>query len=212
VEVYTPLREAPKHYAMFVFQRMRAAALELGRRLAERNLLDTRDDVMFLDRVELDAVVRGEGGALDLRALVRERRVRHERHLAEKPPDFVRSDGVPVPDDRRHDPVAADGSLRGLGTSPGQATGPVRVLRSPDPSAMRDGDVLVVEFADPGWTPLFPRAAALVMEVGGLMSHAAVVARELGVPAVFGVAGATERLQDGQVVRVDGEAGTVTPA
>jgi pyruvate,water dikinase len=211
VEVYTPLREAPKHYAMFVFQRMRAAALELGRRLTERGLLEAREDVMFLDRVELEAVVRGDGAALDLPTLVRERRARHERHLREKPPDFVRSDGVPVPDDHLHEAPAADGSLRGLGTSPGQATGPVRVLRSPDPSAMKDGDVLVVDFADPGWTPLFPRAAALVMEVGGLMSHAAVVARELGVPAVFGVAGATERLQDGQFVRVDGDAGTVSP-
>lgn len=69
----------------------------------------------------------------------------------------------------------------------------------------------MVRFADPGWTPLFPRAGALVMEVGGLMCHAAVVARELGLPAVFGVRGATERLADGQLVAVDADAGTVTP-
>jgi len=69
--------------------------------------------------------------------------------------------------------------------------------------------VIVVELADPGWTPLFPRAAAVVMEVGGLMCHAAVVARELGVPAVMGVAGATRLLQEGQMLLVDGDAGTV---
>jgi len=211
VEVYAPLREAPKHYAMFVFQRMRAAALELGRRLAQRGLIDEAADVMFLDRGDLDATVRGGAPAPDLRASVRERRARHARHLAEKPPDFLRSDGVPVLDERLDETPSSDGALRGLGASAGVATGRVRVLRAPDPSAMEDGDVLVVEFADPGWTPLFPRAAALVMEVGGLMCHAAVVARELGVPAVFGVPRATERLQDGQVVRVDGEAGTVTP-
>jgi pyruvate,water dikinase len=71
---------------------------------------------------------------------------------------------------------------------------------------------LVVEFADPGWTPLFPRAAAVVMEVGGMMCHAAVVARELGVPAVFGVADATTLLREGTRVTVDGDKGTVTPA
>jgi pyruvate,water dikinase len=87
----------------------------------------------------------------------------------------------------------------------------VRVLAEPDPAAMAEGDVIVLEFADPGWTPLFPRAAAVVMEVGGLMCHAAVVARELGIPAVFGIREATRLLRDGQQVIVDGENGTVTP-
>ena len=72
------------------------------------------------------------------------------------------------------------------------------------------GDVLVLEYADPGWTPLFPRAAAVIMEVGGLMCHAAVVARELGIPAVFGVRDATHTLRDGQVVAVDGGSGTIS--
>jgi pyruvate,water dikinase len=84
--------------------------------------------------------------------------------------------------------------------------------REPDPSRLQEGEVLVVEFADPGWTPLFPRAAAVVMEVGGMMCHAAVVARELGVPAVFGVADATTLLREGTRVTVDGDKGTVTPA
>ena len=74
---------------------------------------------------------------------------------------------------------------------------------------MGKGEVIVVEFADPGWAPLFPRAAAVVMEVGGVMCHAAVVARELGIPAVFGVTGATSTLRDGQTVEVDGGLGTV---
>ena len=212
VELYAPLREAPKHYAMVVFRRMRLAVLELGGRLVARGLIDAPEDVMFLDRVELESIAGGAGPARDLRALVAQGRAGHQRHLASRPPDFVRSDGVPVVDDRLRDTPAADGSLRGLGASTGRATGRVRILRAPDPAAMADGDVLVVEFADPGWTPLFPRAGALVMEVGGLMCHAAVVARELGVPAVFGVPLATERLVDGQTVTVDGDAGTVTPA
>ena len=76
---------------------------------------------------------------------------------------------------------------------------------------MSDGDIIVMEFADPGWTPLFPRASAVVMEIGGLMCHAAVVAREMGIPAVFGVHDATNLLADGQHVEVDGTLGTITP-
>ncbi|MBI3724026.1 hypothetical protein HY251_08755 [bacterium] len=122
----------------------------------------------------------------------------------------MRSDGVPV-----LPPAApaddAPGLLRGTGIGAGRASGPVRVLREPDPAALREGDVLVVSFADPGWTPLFPRAAAIVMEVGGSMCHAAVVAREMGIPSVFGVRRATELLVPGQRVLVDGVAGTGAP-
>ena len=203
-----PLREAPKHYAMYVFQRMRQAALELGERLVRRHAIDVRDDVFFLEYGELQALAAGAGAATDYRSRVRERRERFEHYRREKPPDIVRSDGVPVLEEEE---AAADGVLRGTGASSGTATGPVRVLRTPDPAALAEGEVLVVEFADPGWTPLFPRASALVMEVGGSMCHAAVVARELGIPAVFGVSRATSLLRAGQPVTVDGSAGTVRP-
>jgi pyruvate,water dikinase len=208
VESTWPLREAPKHWAMVTFARMRAAILEMGARLVRKGLLDAREDVLFLEWPEVEAVVRGRGEAAGYRGRVMERKARHERHRAHPAPDFVRSDGVPVVDDEGTS-VPEDGVLRGTAVSGGGATGPVRVLRAPDPAAMSDGDVIVVEFADPGWTPLFPRAGAVVMEVGGAMCHAAVVARELGIPAVFGVAGATRLLADGQVVAVDGERGTI---
>jgi rifampicin phosphotransferase len=202
-----PLREAPKHYAMLAFLRLRLAALELGRRLVAQGLLERADDVMFLEWGEAQSLARGEDTLPDLPAAIAARRARHARHRAERPPDVLRSDGVPEDD---HDAIADAGTMHGLGASGGRARGPVRVLRTPDASSMRDGDVLVVEYADPGWTPLFPRAAALVMEVGGAMCHAAVVARELGVPAVFGVSGATHALRDGTIVEVDGDRGVVT--
>jgi pyruvate,water dikinase len=209
VELYMPLREAPKHNAMFVFQRMRQAAQELGARLVTRSAIDATGDVFFLEWSELLELFGGKPPREipELRARIRERRSRLERFEREKPPDFVRSDGVPVPEPRVPE---TPGELHGVGASNGSAEGPVRVLRTPDPSAMADGDVIVVEFADPGWTPLFPRAAAIVMEVGGLMCHAAVVARELGIPAAFGVRDATRRLRDGERVRVDGSTGGVT--
>ncbi len=209
VELAWPLREAPKHYAMVVFQRMRAAILEMGSRLVKRGLIAARDDVLFLEWGEVQTLSRASGEEKDYRRLVLERRARHQRHVAQPAPDFVRSDGVPVIDEAETS-VPEDGVLRGSGVSGGRVSGPVRILRVPDPGAMADGDVIVMDFADPGWTPLFPRALGVVMEVGGTMCHAAVVARELGIPAVFGVAGATRLLADGRTVTVDGDQGTVT--
>lgn len=209
VELYMPLREAPKHYGMFAFQRMRQAALELGSRLVARGVIDARDDVFFLEWREVQALVGGGGTEKDPRPFVEQRRKLFERFRRERAPDFLRSDGVPVVEEAA-DVGSTEGVLRGTGASCGFASGPVRVLREPDPKAMSDGDAIVVEFADPGWTPLFPRACAVVMEVGGAMCHAAVIARELGIPAVFGVTGATAILKDGQRVRVDGDLGTVT--
>ncbi len=203
----TPMREAPKHHAMLAFERIRAAALELGRRLTRRGVLDDAADVMFLEWSELQSLATGGAVAADLRDRVRERREALDRRRAARPPDLLRSDGVP--EDEPEDRADAPGTLRGLGASGGRARGPVRILRAPDAGGLREGDVLVVEYADPGWTPLFPRSAALVMEVGGAMSHAAVVARELGIPAVFGVRGATSLLADGETVEVDGDRGVV---
>jgi rifampicin phosphotransferase len=208
LEAYMPLREAPKHAAMFFFQRVRAAALEAGSRLVERRLLAARDDVFFLRWSELAALLSGGRPAGDLAKRLAHRRETFAGFQAERSPNFLRSDGVPV--EAPELSVEEPGVFRGVGASHGRASGPVRILRSPDPSAMDDGEVIVVEFADPGWTPLFPRACAVVMEVGGMMCHAAVIARELGIPAVFGVAGATSTLRDGQTVEVDGGLGTVT--
>ena len=99
--------------------------------------------------------------------------------------------------------------LRGSPASPGVVSGTARVIRSPTGARLEPGEILVAPSTDPGWTPLFLTAGALVMEMGGMMSHGAVVAREYGIPAVVGVAGATEQITTGQRVTVDGSAGTV---
>lgn len=210
VELYMPLREAPKHYGVFVFQRMRLAALELGNRLAGRGIINAPEDVFFLEWPELRAFTCEERPDAVLQRKITERKRLYARFKVERAPGFLRSDGVPVIE---NSPSARDqdGTLRGTPVSAGQASGPVRILKGPDPQAMCEGDVIVMEFADPGWTPLFPRAAAVVMEVGGLMCHAAVVAREMGIPAVFGVSDATRILTDSQRVTVDGTLGTVKP-
>jgi pyruvate,water dikinase len=106
--------------------------------------------------------------------------------------------------------TAATGRLlRGLGCSPGVAEGRVRVVTSARDDLSLAGHVLVAPRTDPGWAPLFPSAAAIVVEKGSLLSHSAVLARELGIPAVVGVAGVVATLRDGERVRVDGAAGTI---
>lgn len=200
---WMPLREAPKHHVMQGFLRVRHAAVELGRRLAERNVLADANDVFFLEMEELEQVLSTGGPVRDL---IDQRREDMHRWLRETPPDILRSDGVPVAEGRS----PSSDSLGGLGIGGGVAEGTVVRLDAPDPWKVHAGDVLVVAFADPCWTPLFPRVSALVMEVGGTMCHAAVVARELGIPAVFGVRNARDILRDGERVRVDGDRGCIT--
>ena len=107
-------------------------------------------------------------------------------------------------------PAGDGGVLRGVGASPGRATGPARVVRDPGSAHIEPGDILVAATTDPGWTPLFLTAAALVTETGAIMAHGPTVAREYGLPAVICVPGATDRITTGRLITVDGAAGTVT--
>ena len=106
-------------------------------------------------------------------------------------------------------PTSAAQALRGTPASPGRVTAPARVIRDPHAAQLAHGEILVALSTDPGWTPLFLTAGGLVMEIGGMMTHGSIVAREYGIPAIVGVHQATTRLQTGQRVRVDGNNGRV---
>ncbi|KOR33006.1 hypothetical protein TI05_03710 [Achromatium sp. WMS3] len=215
--LYMPLREAPKHEYLHVFARMRQAALELGHRLTKRGILTSASQVFMLKLDELSglndiaAVTENTHQPLahiNIQELITKRNQQLADFTTHKAPDFLRSDGIPIilpKVSSQEEP----GVLHGLGISDGIVTGQVKILTEADPNALMPGEILVVKFADPGWTPLFPRAAAIIVEVGGLMCHAAVVARELGIPAVFGVAGVTEKLQTGQTVQVNALTGKI---
>ena len=210
VELYMPLREAPKHYAVIVFQRIRQAALELGKRLERRGSISAKEEVFFLEMEELVNLVWAKEPGPDISDTLNDRKNRYAQFKNETPPGIFRSDGVPVIEEI--DPLGqpVEGLLQGTAVSGGCAAGPVCILSEPNPAAMKGGDIIVMGYADPGWTPLFPQASGIVMEVGGLICHAAVVARELGIPAVFGIRNATAILENGQHVKVDGTKGTVT--
>ena len=145
----------------------------------------------------------------DVRAAVAARRTEYARELTRRRiPRVLLSDGTDA--EAAYAPPAAEGALRGTPASPGTARGVARVIRSPVGAVLEPGEVLVAPSTDPGWTPLFLTASALVMEMGGMMSHGAVVAREYGIPAVVGVPDATERITSGERLVVDGSGGTVS--
>ncbi|MFD0817252.1 PEP-utilizing enzyme, partial [Micromonospora zhanjiangensis] len=200
------LRETGKFAGLYRLREVRRQLLLIGTDLVGAGLLTEPDDVMFLTLDEVDAAVHHQ---VDHRDTVLRRRAVHRAESRRRVvPVALLSDGtdiesvLPVPPD-------ADGVLRGVAAATGRATGPARVVRDPATARVEPGDVLVTATTDPGWTPLFLTAAALVTETGAVMAHGPTVAREYGIPAVISVPGATTRIVTGQLVTVDGAAGTV---
>ena len=197
------LREQPKNQIIRLFAKGRALLAPVGLELVRRGAVERADDIWHLDLREARRALAGT----DMRELVARRRAERARELARRYiPRLLLSDGTDV--EAAFAP-AREGGLRGAPASPGTVTGVARVVRSPVGAHLEPGEILVAPSTDPGWTPLFLTAGGLVMEMGGMMSHGAVVAREYGIPAVVGVAGATERITTGQRVTVDGSTGVV---
>jgi rifampicin phosphotransferase len=196
---------------------IRAFAVARAHLLRAAELTALGDEVFMLDVDEVVAVLRG-APAPD----TSERRAAYERYAALPPyPSLIRGAFDPfawaADPHRRADvfdpaalPAPADGAVTGFPGASGVVEGAVRVLRSVDEGEqLRPGEILVTTVTNIGWTPLFPRAAAVVTDVGAPLSHAAIVARELGIPAVVGTGNATSALHTGDRVRVDGSRGTV---
>jgi pyruvate,water dikinase len=199
------LREMPKFCIVLVFAYMREVLQSVGNDLAEAGRLESGEDIFLIALLEVHAALAGE----DMRDIVRERRAGYEQELQRRHvPRVLLSDGIePAP--AVLGAAESQGMLRGTPASPGSITGRARVILDPTGARLEPGEILVAPSTDPGWTPLFLTAGGLVMEMGGAISHGAVVAREYGIPAVVGVPGATERIITGQRITVDGAAGTV---
>jgi phosphohistidine swiveling domain-containing protein len=199
------LRELGKYYAIVCLAAVRGELAKVGEGLTRRGLLDTADDVFYLDLREARAAEAGR----DSRALVRERHQAYETELRRRRvPRVLLSDGT-EPEARMQTAGSTD-ALSGTPASAGKVTGIARVILDPVGARLEPGEILVAPSTDPGWTPLFLTAGGLVMEMGGANSHGAVVAREYGIPAVVGVGDATTRIRSGQSITLDGAAGTIT--
>jgi pyruvate,water dikinase len=200
-----------------LFGRVRALFVELGRKLAAADVLDEPRDVFYLEVDEVLGFVDGTTTCTDLRGLTALRRAEFKRYEQMEPPsDRFETRGMVYQGNSFRDtrpPQRAeerDGDQRrGLGCCPGVVRGPVRVVTDPRHATLRMGDVLVAERTDPGWIMLFPCAAGLLVERGSLLSHSAIVAREMGIPAIVSLDGVTRWLKDGDWVELNGGTGVV---
>ena len=199
---------------------LRRLVLELGRRLTESGSLLAAEDVFFLEPSEIEAAIsaRVAGQARpELARLARERRELREARKRLHPPPVVPPghklrfgpvDMSAWQTQRRN--VPESNTLRGFAVSPGRVSAPASVIRSPeDFSRMEPGTILVCPTTTPAWTPLFSQARGLVTDVGGVLAHGSIVAREFGIPAVLGTGDASQRIRHGQRVTVDGNRGLV---
>ncbi|MFD3502517.1 PEP-utilizing enzyme [Streptomyces sp. NPDC058678] len=213
-QVWIPARERTKANCVSVINEIRMAVRELGRRGVEAGLLARPEDVMMLLDTELDDYVAAPDA---FGPVIAQRLVEYAGLRELEPPFFIAADAQTEIDTwpRRSDEGIATAAetdvLTGVGGSQGTYTGRVRVISDPAScEALEPGEVLVAPITDAAWTPLFLVAGAAVVDVGALNSHAVVVCRELGIPAVISVEGGTQRLRDGMVITVDGTKGTVT--
>ena len=202
------LREANRHHLMYYSAATRVLLIRLGERLVEQGLLQQADDIFFLttaDRVDLVA-----GGTQDWKTVIAARRTERERHAAIEVPDTIHDWTAASQQTTTRDHAGENSILAGLPISIGTVTGPVRLIRSvADWGRVMPGEILVVPVIDPGLAPLFGLAGGLIAEMGGTLSHGAIIAREYGLPTIANVEGAITRLSDGQVVTLDAGSGTI---
>ena len=205
VRSFIGYREYPKYGIISRFFVYKQALLEEAERLVQADVLPEKEDIFYLTFQELHDVVRSD--QVDGR-LIQQRKDAFRSYHALTPPRVITSDGEAVTGAYRRDDVPA-GALIGLPVSAGTVEGRARVILDMAEADLEAGDILVTAYTDPSWSPLFVGIAGLVTEVGGLMTHGAVIAREYGLPAVVGVEQATRLIRDGQRIRVHGTDGYV---
>jgi pyruvate,water dikinase len=200
-----------------IYDLLRDMFRSVGGALAREGALDAENDVFYLTVDELWDYIKGTAVTADLRSLAA---------LRSREFDVYRQDTAAEPDDRFETfgmvysrnlfrdwsahPVATEkGLLKGTGCCPGEVTGPVKVIRNPGDDMSLSGEILVAGRTDPGWVPLYPSVSGILIERGSILSHSAIVAREMGIPTIVGIPGLLGALESGQWVRMDGSAGTV---
>ena len=202
-----------------LFGRVRSIFRELGRRLAADQRLESPDDVFYLETEEALGLLDGTTSSQDVAALARARRAEFERYHAQPaPPDRFTTRGplhrntkavAPATVLTNHPSPSGD-HVTGTGASPGVVRGRARVVTDPRAANLHPGEILVARQTDPGWVMLFPIASGLLVEKGSLLSHSAIVSRELGLPCIVGLTGICSWLRDGDEVEMDGASGFVS--
>jgi phosphoenolpyruvate synthase/pyruvate phosphate dikinase len=198
-------REYPKYGMVSRYFVYKQALVKEAERLVQANVIREREDIYYLSFEELHDVVRTN--ELDYE-IISTRKEEYKSYEKLTPPRVMTSDGEIVAGEYKRGNLPAN-AIVGLAVSSGVVEGRARVILSLEDAVLEDGDILVTSFTDPGWTLLFVSIKGLVTEVGGLMTHGAVIAREYGLPAVVGIENATRLIKDGQRIRVHGTEGYV---
>lgn len=201
------LREWPKYTMVQYLEIFRTAMLEEGHRLVDGGALKLPSDVFYLTLSELFNLVKGDEH-VDAQKIVESRMRQVEQDQKRTPPRVITSEGEIITG-KRSNVNAPEGALLGTPVSAGIVEGYAKVVLKADEANLSPGEILIAPFTDPGWTSLFNASKGLVMEVGGMMTHGAVIAREYGIPAVVGIDNATELVKDGDWIRVNGTEGYI---
>jgi pyruvate,water dikinase len=210
-------RENTRFCRTRIYGVVRSMYYGIGADFTRRGIIDCKEDIFYLTLEELKGSLEGTNTILNLRLVIEVRKKEYELYKTITPDPRFHTRG-PVYWNNRHweeeDTSSDNGELlpnqlKGLGCCPGIVEGFVKVIMSPDDDLSLNGDILVAERTDPGWIPLYPSASALLVERGGALSHSAVVAREMGLPAVVSIKGLTKRLKTGMRVRLNGESGLI---
>lgn len=204
LEAFIPLRENGKHYYLKTTARTKDQLLLAGKQLTERGYLGRQRDIFFLSLRDLERVADNRMTKREVRATVEERKKQWHEYANAEVPDIIYENGMRVKTSVKRSNV-----INGEPLSSGRVKARARIIRDFSKiDRLKQGEILVTHHADPGWTPLFTIASGLVIEVGGVICHAAMVARELGIPAIS-VSGATSLISDGSTIELNADEGTV---
>ncbi|ARC68251.1 MULTISPECIES: phosphoenolpyruvate synthase [Bacillus] len=210
VHMYRSLMGMREHHKFTLVKLMflyKKAILKEARTLVGKGILNCEEDVFYFTLEELIALLENRGIG-DIPELLADRKRQHTSNQKLTSPRVMTSKGEIITGKLRNE-KSPEGALTGTPVSAGIIEGTARVAKSPEDAKLNQGDILVAPYTDPGWTPLFTSAVGLITEVGGMMTHGSVVAREYGIPAVVGIDKATEIIEDGAYIRVDGTNGFV---
>ncbi|EHQ89643.1 PEP/pyruvate-binding domain-containing protein [Desulfosporosinus youngiae] len=201
------VREKTKSVLAVMMEAYRKIAQELGSRFCRRAVIEEQADIYFCTWPELVSLLNGEWDGAGLKVLIAGRKVFMKEMESIAPPDIIMGD---TPKYTEPVPRSAGNFLTGVPVAAGKASGTARLVRHPaEGNRLQPGDIMIAPSTDPGWTPLFLKAGAVVMETGGFLSHGAIVAREYGIPAVVNIPGVMGVIQEGWKVDVDGDEGKV---
>jgi len=205
MEAVGGLRETHKFYVIYAFEILRERLLEETKPLVYSGRLDYEEQIFGLEFEDFEKALTDD--SVDLRELIKERTAFTDT-IVKLPrlPKLIDSRGRIF---RAAPPQAREGEIAGFPVSPGIARGRIKTLNEPDEKPLNPGEIMVARATDPGWTPLFVNAAAVILEVGGMLQHGALVAREYGKPCVAGVDNAVSLFTDGEMVEVDGASGII---